>query len=121
MTYNKLINNLEKLSLNKMRDFLPQYLDEINKNNIPFTDGLCTLTEKEIEGRAISASISNIKVAHFPFNRTLDEFDFDFQPSINKKEILDLATLRFIEKHCFCRFAWRWKNTFKRSYRNRSC
>ena len=28
----------------------------------------------------------------------LDEFDFDFQPSINKKEVLDLATLRFIEE-----------------------
>ncbi len=25
-------------------------------------------------------------------------FDFDFQPSINKKEVLDLATLRFIEE-----------------------
>lgn len=44
------------------------------------------------------ASEFNIKVAGFPFIRTLDEFDFDFQPSINKKEILDLATLRFIEE-----------------------
>jgi len=44
------------------------------------------------------ASEFNIRVAGFPFIRTLDEFDFDFQPSINKKEVLDLATLRFVEE-----------------------
>ena len=98
MKYNNLLNNLEKLKLDKMRDYLPKYIDEINKNDISFVDALYELTEKEIEFKADRASLFNIKVAHFPFNRTLDEFDFDFQPSINKKEILDLATLRFIEE-----------------------
>lgn len=98
MKYNNLLNNLEKLKLDKMRDYLPKYIDEINRNDISFVDALYELTEKEIEFKADRASLFNIKVAHFPFNRTLDEFDFDFQPSINKKEILDLATLRFIEE-----------------------
>ena len=99
MKYNNLLNNLEKLKLDKMRDYLPKYIDEINRNDISFVDALYELTEKEIEFKADRASLFNIKVAHFPFNRTLDEFDFDFQPSINKKEILDLATLRFIEEN----------------------
>ena len=98
MIYNKLLNNLEKLNLCTMKDFLPKYLDEINRTNISFTDALYTLTEREIEGQAQRASLYNIKVAHFPFDRTLDEFDFDFQPSINKKEIIDLSTLRFIDE-----------------------
>lgn len=98
MKYNQLLNNLEKLKLYKIRDYLPKYIDEINKNDISFIDALYELTEKEIDFQADRASLYNIKVAHFPFNRTLDEFDFDFQPSINKKEILDLATLRFIEE-----------------------
>lgn len=98
MIYNKLLNNLEKLKLDKMHDFLPQYLDEINKNDISFVDALYELTEKEIAFKADRASMFNIKTAHFPFQRTFDEFDFDFQPSINKKEILDLSTLRFLEE-----------------------
>lgn len=98
MIYNKLLNNLEKLKLDKMREYLPKFIDEINKRDIPFINGLYELTEKEIDFKADRASLFNIKVAHFPFNRTLEEFDFDFQPSINKKEIMDLATLRFIEE-----------------------
>lgn len=98
MTYNKLLNNLEKLKLDKMREYLPNFIDEINKRDISFIDGLYELTEKEIDFKADRASQFNIKVAHFPFNRTLEEFDFDFQPSINKKEIMDMATLRFIEE-----------------------
>lgn len=39
-----------------------------------------------------------IKRARFPKRTTLDGFDFDFQPSINKKEILDLKYLGFLEK-----------------------
>jgi DNA replication protein DnaC len=98
MTYNKLLNNLEKLKLDKMKEYLPKFIDVINQQNISFVDGLYELTEKEIAFKADRASLFNIKVAHFPFNRTLEEFDFDFQPSINKKEIMDLATLRFIEE-----------------------
>ena len=98
MIYNKLLNNLEKLKLDKMHEFLPQYLNEINKNDIPFVDALYELTEKEIAFKADRASMFNIKTAHFPFQRTFEEFDFDFQPSINKKEILDLGTLRFLEE-----------------------
>jgi len=98
MIYNQVINNLEKLKLDKMSMYLSTYLDEINKNNISFLDALFNLTEKEIEFKEQRASEFNIRVAGFPLIRTLNEFDFDFQPSINKSEILDLATLRFIEE-----------------------
>jgi len=98
MTYAQVINNLQTLKLEKMSTYLSAHLDKINKNNISFLEVLFTLTEKEIEFKQQRASEFNIKVAGFPFIRTLDEFDFDFQPSINKKEILDLVTLRFLEE-----------------------
>lgn len=98
MIYNNVINNLNKLKLDKMSSYLSTYLDEINKNNISFLDALYNLTEKEIEFKADRASEFNIKVAHFPFIRTLGDFDFNFQSSINKNEILDLGTLRFIDE-----------------------
>ena len=96
MIYNKVINNLQKLD--KMSSYLSTYLDKINKNNISFIDALYELTQKEIEFKEQRASEFNIKVAGFPFIRTLEEFDFNFQPSINKNEIIDLQTLRFVEE-----------------------
>lgn len=50
-SYNKLINNLETLKLEKFRSYLPNYIEEIAKKQIPFTDALLELTEKELDFR----------------------------------------------------------------------
>lgn len=96
-TYNKLLSNLELLKMDKIRNYLPNYLDEISKKEISFIDVLFELTQKEVEFRNERASKVQIKVSAFPFEKGLSDFDFTFQPSINKKQIYDLATLRFIE------------------------
>lgn len=93
-----LLNNLENLKLEKFRTFLPNYIPEITKGSISFTDALLKLTEKELEFRNERASKIQISVAGFPFQKTLDDFEFDFQPSINKGELLELASLGFVER-----------------------
>lgn len=98
MVYNQVIKNLQKLKLDKMSTYLDTYLEEITKNNIPFLEALLTLTEKEIAFKEKRASEFNIRIAGFPFFRTIDDFDFNFQPNIDKNEILELATTRFIEE-----------------------
>ena len=98
MIYNQVISNLQKLKLDKMCTCLSTYLTEIDQKKISFLDALFYLTQKEIEFKEQRASEFNIRIAGFPFIRTLDEFDFNFQPSINKNEILDLATVKFIEE-----------------------
>ena len=40
-----------------------------------------------------------VKVANFPYLKEIKEFDFNFQPSIDKSKIMDLMTLRFLEKN----------------------
>lgn len=96
-SYTKLLNNLEILKLEKFRSFLPNFLEEITKKQISFTDALLELTEKELEFRNERASKIQIAVSAFPFEKTLKDFDFDFQPSINKAQLLDLESLRFLE------------------------
>jgi len=39
---------------------------------------------------------ARMRFAHFPTRRTIEEFDFSFQPTIDKKLVMDLATLRFV-------------------------
>ena len=51
----------------------------------------------EIKLRKEQAIIGCVKVANSPFIKEINEFDFGFQPSIDKAKIMDLMTLRFIE------------------------
>lgn len=39
-----------------------------------------------------------VKVANFPFIKRLSDFDFSFQPSINKEQIMNFKYLQFLEK-----------------------
>jgi DNA replication protein DnaC len=41
---------------------------------------------------------ARLRYARFPYRRSISDFDFDFQPSIDRKLVEDLATLRFIEE-----------------------
>lgn len=96
--YAKLLNNLEKLKLEKMYSYIPTYLDTVAKEEITLLDALLHLTDKEILHKDERASKLQVKVAGFPFQRTEVEYDYDFQPSVNKSQILDLCTLRFMDQ-----------------------
>jgi DNA replication protein DnaC len=41
---------------------------------------------------------ARLRFARFPGRKTLDEFDFSFQPSVDRKLVMDLATLRFVKE-----------------------
>ena len=42
---------------------------------------------------------ARLRYARFPFQRRVEDFDFDFQPSVDRKLVEDLASLRFIDEH----------------------
>ncbi len=96
--YTQLLNNLQKLDLTKMAEMMPLYMDSAVSENKTATDIMNELTEAEITFREERAKQVNLMISHFPFHKTLDDFDFSYQPSINKNQILDLATLRFVEE-----------------------
>ncbi len=97
--YNKLINNLETLGLIKTSQLLDKYIDSINDGSKTIIDALYELSESECSLRAERAMNACVKVANFPFIKTLDDFDFNFQPSINKEQILNFKYLNFITKN----------------------
>lgn len=97
--YNELLNNLELLKLDKIKDIYPSYIDIAVKDNKSLTELLLELTKKEIEYRDERASQIQVTVSAFPYKKEIRDFDFDYQPSINKQEILELNTLGFLERH----------------------
>lgn len=97
-TYNSLINNLETLELNRFKENIDQYLNLIAEGNKTALDAIYELTEMELGFRKQQSITGCVKVANFPFLKEMKEFDFSFQPSLDKTKIMDLMTLRFIEK-----------------------
>ena len=88
--YNKLINNLDKLNLLTMKNYLNQYIDLSNNNKVSLIDALYNLTTLEINAKKERSDRAVITTAHFPYIKRFEDFDFDFQPELNKAEVLDL-------------------------------
>ena len=95
--YIRLCNNLDSLSLTKIKEYLPAYLDEKVSSKMSTVDILLDLTNKEVDFREKRAAEINMSISNFPYRKTIDDFDFSYQPSINKAMILDLRSLRFLE------------------------
>jgi DNA replication protein DnaC len=96
-SYTKLVKNLEYLKLKQMALHLDETIDFMTKNQLSFTETLIKLTDYEIDVKEINMMKSMVKVGAFPHLKEVKDFDFDFQPSINKQQILDFTTLRFLE------------------------
>ena len=97
--YNKLLNNLETLKLEKIKENLDTYIDLINTKKKDIVDSLYELTNLEIKLMEDKAICGCVRTANFPYNKGFDDFDFSFQPTINKEELLDFKNLRFLENH----------------------
>lgn len=96
--YNELENTLSALKLDKIKSILPFILDRKEFDNDKLIDTLLEMTNAEILYRDERAKQINITVSNFLIKKDIKEFDFSFQPSIDKNKIMDLLTLRFIEK-----------------------
>ncbi len=95
--YTQLRDNLEYLKLKKMMEHLDEVIDFITTNNLTFTEGLIKLTSYEIDFKEANMIRSMVKVGAFPHQKELKDFEFSFQPAINQQQIMDFATLRFLE------------------------
>ena len=94
--YTKLLNNLDELKLVTFRENLDSYIDMSNEGK-PFTDCLYEMSTLEIDYRKRKAIDMRIQFAGFPFYKTVEDFDFSFQPGLNRDKIMDILSLRFIE------------------------
>ncbi|WP_210133216.1 IS21-like element helper ATPase IstB, partial [Staphylococcus sp. GDH8C106P] len=97
--YRRLKENLEYLKMNQMINHLDDVIDFSIKNEMSFIDTLVKLSDYEIAVKEKNMIESMVKVVAFPFKKELSDFDFSFQPSINKQELLDFSNLRFIENY----------------------
>jgi DNA replication protein DnaC len=87
------LHNLKFLTAVDGLDALAQQAASEQWTYLSFLDHL---TQAELAARAEQTVTRNTRRARFPFVKTLDQFDFACQPSINETQVRDLATLRFV-------------------------
>jgi len=96
-TYKWLRNNLEQLKIENTHEILDNYLEQVLKDNLNAADILDYIFAEETKNKQQRAYEKQIQLAGFPIKKTLEAFDFGFQPSIDKRQIEELATMRFVE------------------------
>lgn len=87
---------LVRLKLSGIRDQLDSLLDEAARANLSARETLMLLCEREIARKDHRRIDMALKLAHFPAIKELAGFDFDAQPSVDPKQIRDLAAARWI-------------------------
>ena len=87
---------LVRLKLSGIRDQLDNLLDEAARANLSARETLMLLCEREIARKDHRRIDMALKLAHFPAVKELAGFDFDAQPSVDPKQIRDLAAARWI-------------------------
>ena len=95
--YQLLQQNLHDLRLTQMSLKIDDYITQVNEGKISVVDALFELTAKELEVKNFNATNAMVKVAGFPHLKEMKDFDFEFQPKINKQQFLDFESLRFLE------------------------
>jgi DNA replication protein DnaC len=87
---------LTRLKLTAIRDRLGTLLDEASRRELSLRDAVLFLCEAEIARKDQRRIAMGLSIAKFPALRTIDDFDFAAQPSVDPKLIRELATSRWI-------------------------
>jgi len=87
---------LEKLKMETLAPQLDAILEQAAKRDLGYREFLTEVLGTEWSGRNLKTTEGRMRLSRFPWIKTLEGFDFSFQPSIDRKVIRELASLSFV-------------------------
>jgi len=94
----ELIPMLKQLRLSGILDSLEVRNRQAIEEKLAYTDFLAMLIQDEVARRTQRKLAMALRRANFRNQKTIEDFDFSFNPKINRAQVLDLATCRFMEE-----------------------
>jgi DNA replication protein DnaC len=94
----QLVNLLEKMKMEHLANQLETVCEQASKRELGFKEFLAEALETEWKGRHLKGVEGRLLQARFPWVKTIEQFDFAFQPSIDRKVIRELAGLTFVDR-----------------------
>ena len=97
-TIDELVPLLKKLKLSGILHTLELRLRQSVDDGLAYEEFLYRLLKDEVERRDSKQLDQRVRRANFEHQKTLEDFDFHFNPEIPKQQVLDLATCTFVER-----------------------
>ncbi len=97
-TYQRLRSHLHYLKLSAAAEQLPAALEQAEQGKPSYTQFLHDLLDIEVKATEERRLQGRLRFASFPEHKTLEQFDFSAQPTLDRRLVEELATLRFVEE-----------------------
>lgn len=88
---------MSKLKLEHLEAQLDSVCEQAAQQELDYPTFLSQALAIEWQGRYQRGIDARLRQARFPWIKTLEQFDFDFQPSLDRRQVRELTTLRFVE------------------------
>lgn len=95
----ELVPLLKKLRLSGVLDTLELRKEQAAEDNLSYEEFLLRLVSDEVERRDSKMLMQRLRRANFEHRKTLEDFDFHFNPKVPKTKVIDLATCSFLREH----------------------
>jgi DNA replication protein DnaC len=89
---------LEKLKLEYLEPQLDAVCEQAAARELDYKSFLTAALVTEWQGRQIRGIEARLRQARFPWVKTLDQYEFEFQPSVDRRQVRELAGLSFAER-----------------------
>lgn len=94
----ELTHLLEKLKMPHLATLLDSVCEQAAKSELGYSEFLAQALQTEWQGRHLKGVESRLAQARLPWVKSLEQFDFSFQPSIDRKVMRILQGLAFVER-----------------------
>ena len=90
------IARCEALKLSHVAEALPELMEEAVRDSLPPLQFLDLVLQREIERKTERRIATSLKLSGLPTGKTLEDFDWSFQPRVDRSKLETLATYQFI-------------------------
>jgi DNA replication protein DnaC len=94
----ELENLLDKLRMDHLEAQLDAVCEQAAEKQLDYKTFLVQALQTEWQGRYQKGIEARLCLARFPWLKTLEQFDFDFQPSLDRRQVRELAGMGFVER-----------------------
>ncbi len=98
LVLNRIESNLTRLRLPKIREILEPVLKTAENQDKSYLSFLDELLEEEVAAKEQRRIETSLKISGLPFIKSIDEFDFTFQPKLDRQKVMSLFDLTFIQQ-----------------------
>ncbi|MFD4577852.1 ATP-binding protein, partial [Streptomyces sp. NPDC058417] len=97
LTSNRIRATAAKLGLPLLAEALNQYIQRADEAKMGYIDLIDLVLAEELAVRDDRRFRNGLRLSKLPHHKTLEEYDFSFQPELDPRKVKDLATLSFVE------------------------